>query len=84
MLARALAGNPRMLLIDELLDGLPDSQLPTVITNLLASVNERTCLISTGRRDVASYCGRQIDLASDGEDQQTAEKKLKRARQDNG
>lgn len=66
MLARALAGNPRMLLIDEMLDSLPDDQLPVVASNLLATVHRRTCLVSTGRADVAAYCGRTIDLGVDG------------------
>lgn len=64
MLARALAGNPRMLLIDEVLDGLPDDQLSIVASNLLASASRRTCLISTGRRDVAALCERVVDLSN--------------------
>jgi ABC-type bacteriocin/lantibiotic exporter with double-glycine peptidase domain len=49
MLARALAGSPRLLLIDSLLDRLPDDQLATVRDALLSIESHTTIVMVTGR-----------------------------------
>ncbi|MBX3435171.1 MAG: ABC transporter ATP-binding protein [Pirellulales bacterium] len=62
MLARALAGNPRMLLIDGLLDGLPDPLLAKILPRLSSTAGELTLIISTGRREVAAALSRVVNL----------------------
>ncbi len=62
VLARALIGQPRLLLIDDLLDGLPDDVLPDVLEALERRTNHTTIVIATGRGDVARLCQRVIAL----------------------
>jgi ABC-type bacteriocin/lantibiotic exporter with double-glycine peptidase domain len=65
-LARALAGRPRLLLIDHALDGLPDEQMAPIL-GTLASLGERcTVVIATGRRDVFEACSRVVKIDDDG------------------
>ncbi|MDX1947719.1 MAG: ATP-binding cassette domain-containing protein [Pirellulaceae bacterium] len=64
VLARGLLSQPRALLIDGLLDGLPDDVLPEVIEALGRRLGETTIVIATGRRDVARLCERVIPLAA--------------------
>lgn len=52
MLARALFGSPRLLLIDGLLDALPDVELPVVLHTLQALPPKCTVVIATGREDI--------------------------------
>jgi putative ABC transport system ATP-binding protein len=63
MLARALTGKPRLLLIDGLLDGLPDSQQAAVLAGMFSSLANCTCVIATGRQAVIDSCQRSIRLA---------------------
>jgi putative ABC transport system ATP-binding protein len=63
MLARALAGKPRLLLIDGLLDGLPDLQQEQVLAGMFGSLSNCTCVIATGRQTVIDACQRSITLA---------------------
>jgi ABC-type bacteriocin/lantibiotic exporter with double-glycine peptidase domain len=63
VLAPALLGRPHVLLIDELLDGLPDDVLPEVIDALSRRQPQMTIVIATGRSDVARMCERVIPLA---------------------
>lgn len=60
LLARALAGRPRLLLIDGLLDSLPDDALPQVMAALSTVRRHCTIIIVTGRHDVADACDRLI------------------------
>lgn len=60
-LARAIAGGPRLLLIDGLLDGLADEELEHVITSLLYH-HSSTVIIATGRRTIAERCDQQLRL----------------------
>jgi putative ABC transport system ATP-binding protein len=62
VLARALIGQPRLLLIDEMLDGLPDDVLPDVLEALERRTSHTTIVIATGRSDVARLCERVIAL----------------------
>lgn len=62
VLARALLGEPRLLLIDGLLDGLPDELLPEVLAALARNVQNSTVVIATGRRDIARLCQRIVAL----------------------
>lgn len=62
VLARALLSQPRLLLIDALLDGLPDDVLPEVLEALARQTEQTTIVIATGRSDVARLCSRVIPL----------------------
>jgi putative ABC transport system ATP-binding protein len=62
VLARALLARPRVLLIDDLLDGLPDAVLPDVMQALRRRLEQTTIVIATGRSDVARHCERVIPL----------------------
>ncbi len=66
MLARALAGRPRLLLVDELLDRLSDDGLLQVMAGLAEPGFATTMIVSTGRRDVAAHFNRHVLLATDG------------------
>lgn len=66
MLARALAGCPRLLLIDGLLDRLSDTALRRVMPGLRSPGFDVTLLVATGRSDVSSYFDRQLILSPDG------------------
>ena len=63
VLARALLSQPRLLLIDDLLDGLSDDALPVVMEALTRRTDVATIVIATGRNDVAQYCQRSIPLS---------------------
>ncbi len=58
VLARALAGNPRLLLIDGLLDSLPLSALRPVMAYIRSLRGQTTTLIVTSRLDLADLCDR--------------------------
>ncbi len=64
VLARALLGLPRLLLIDSLLDGLPDAVLPDVLQALSRRTPATTIVIATGRSDIARLCHRVIPITS--------------------
>jgi ABC-type bacteriocin/lantibiotic exporter with double-glycine peptidase domain len=63
VLARGLVGPPRLLLISELLDGLPDDVLADVLLALERLKTRTTIVIVTGRNDIAQACERVIPLA---------------------
>ncbi|QDT72333.1 peptidase domain-containing ABC transporter [Lacipirellula limnantheis] len=65
-LARALAGRPRMLLIDHALDGLPDDIIGRVFGSLKALDGNCTLIIATGRRDVLLACDAALTIGRDG------------------
>ena len=67
MLARAIAGRPRLLLIDGLLDSLGDEQLGRVCTMLCQDSNEWTVLAATNRSDVAEKFPRIVNFANQGD-----------------
>jgi len=66
MLARAIAGKPRLLLIDGLLDRLSDTALRRTLAGLLSRKSSLTIIVATGRRDIAEQFGRRLRLAADG------------------
>lgn len=66
MLARAVAARPRLLLVDGLLDCLPDELVESVGTALGRALPTCTCLIATGRHDIADNLPTQITLTADG------------------
>jgi ABC-type bacteriocin/lantibiotic exporter with double-glycine peptidase domain len=62
MLARAIVGHPRLLLIDGTLDALPDEILPAVLASLVGGGRTWTVLIATGRRAVIERCDQALTL----------------------
>jgi putative ABC transport system ATP-binding protein len=66
VLARALAGRPRLLMVDQLLDRLSDVALPSIISGLLSPGFPVTVVVATGREHVARFFRRQIDISEEG------------------
>lgn len=64
MLARAIVGRPRLLLIDGTFDGLPDKELHDVLAKLAGSDVPWTLLVATGRSVVISACDREFRFNS--------------------
>ena len=63
MLARAIAGRPRLLLVDGALDGLGDLQLPRACEALQNQDQPWTLLVATNRRDIAANFKRIIEVS---------------------
>ncbi len=64
MIARAIAGQPKLLVIDGLLDRLPSELLDPLLSNLQSHTITGTLLILTGRLDLASRFPRTAKLMS--------------------
>ena len=62
MLARAIAGRPRLLLIDGLLDMLGDEQMVRVCKMLHDDSQTWTLMVATNRTDVARMFSRVLDV----------------------
>jgi ABC-type bacteriocin/lantibiotic exporter with double-glycine peptidase domain len=64
MIARAIVGRPRLLLIDGTLDGLSDEALHTVLSHLVCERAPWTLLIATGRKPVVEACQRVVAVGA--------------------
>lgn len=62
MLARAIVGRPRLLLIDGILDGLPDALLAWILDRLAGDRAPWTLLVTTGRKPIIDACSQAIAL----------------------
>lgn len=62
MLARGIAARPTLLLVDGLLDALPDGEAMTIAQRLTDRSRPWTLLVVTGRREINRLLDRQIDL----------------------
>ncbi len=62
MLARAIAGSPRLLVIDTLLDALPDDQALHLMSNLFGKDVSWTLLVFSGRLQILKCCDRIVDM----------------------
>ena len=62
--ARALAALPRLVLVDELLDGLDEGTLDDLAKVFLDPANEWTVLVATRDPRVVARCGRSIEISS--------------------
>lgn len=62
MLARGIAARPTLLLIDGLLDALPDGEAVAIAQRLVDRSRPWTLLVVTGRREISRLLDRQIDL----------------------
>lgn len=66
LIARAVAGAPSVLLIDGLLDALPDGEVACVLAGLDSALAGHTVIVATGRQAVIDWCDRTLDLSSPG------------------
>jgi ABC-type bacteriocin/lantibiotic exporter with double-glycine peptidase domain len=62
MVARAIVGRPRLLLIDGTLDGLSDGSLDRVLTELTRRPQPWTLLVTTGRQSISMRADQIWDL----------------------
>lgn len=62
VLARALAGHPRLLIVDGLLDAFDDDDLDVVVPTLLEPV--RTTIVMTARSEIAERFPRVVRLSA--------------------
>ena len=62
MVARAIVGRPRLLMLDGTIDGLPDRVLNELLPKLTAVDRPWTLLIATGKREVMAACDRVVSL----------------------
>ena len=62
-IARALAGKPRLLLIDGLLDGLDIQGCPELIESILDPSAPWTLVVVTARDDIQNRCDRSVEWA---------------------
>jgi putative ABC transport system ATP-binding protein len=62
MLARVIAGQPRLLVLDEVLDNMDHEARKTVLPAILGPDAHWTLLVVTHSREVARLCDRQILL----------------------
>lgn len=64
MLARAMVSQPRLLLIDGLLDELPDPLVEQVLKSVVEDREQSwTLIVASGRRSVIHACDRVIELS---------------------
>ena len=62
MLARAVVGKPRLLLIDGLLDALPDEDSERLLDELKRTRSSCSVLLVTGRKSLMAKCDRVYEL----------------------
>jgi len=63
MIARAMSSHPRLLLIDSMLDKLPDSVVHRVLPVVFDPDNRWTSIVATGRQSVIDQCDQIINLS---------------------
>ncbi len=63
MLARAIVGSPRLLVLDEVLDDMDQEVRNQVLPAILGPAAHWTLVVVTHSQDVARLCGRQVRLA---------------------
>lgn len=64
MVARAIVDQPRLLLVDGILDGLSDEEIGTLLPRLTDKACPWTLINSTGRARIAEKCDRVISLSN--------------------
>ena len=60
-IARAIAGKPRLLLIDGMLDGLDINDCPELIDSLFAREKSWTLVVVTSRDSIMNLCDSTVD-----------------------
>jgi len=64
-LARAIAGRPRLLILDTLLDALPDEQALALMDVLTEADTPWTLIVFSNRRQILKRCNHVFDLAGE-------------------
>ena len=67
MIARAVVSKPRLLLVDGLLDRMPDSECAATLRTLFSDHRSWTLVIVTNHEAVLSRCEKTLDLSAEGE-----------------
>lgn len=67
MIARAIVARPRVLLVDGILDRLPEAIARQILENLLRAPRPWTLLIATGRREIAALCDHEYRIGGTAE-----------------
>jgi ABC-type bacteriocin/lantibiotic exporter with double-glycine peptidase domain len=62
MIARAIAGRPEILLVDEILDALPDTESETILRKILAADNSWTIVVVTSRPNLQRMLNRVLEI----------------------
>ena len=62
MLARAIVGRPRLLLLDGILDSLSDDELSLVVPQLCHGIQPWTLVVATGKKWIADQCDYLLKL----------------------
>jgi len=62
-IARAIAGRPRLLVLDALLDGLPDDSALSLLSALASEEAPWTLVLFSGRRQLLENCSHVFNLA---------------------
>ena len=62
MIARALAGRPRLVVIDGLIDALPPVERGDVLQAIRSAVAPCTLVVTTNDDAVVALCERQLEL----------------------
>ncbi|MEM8911910.1 MAG: ABC transporter ATP-binding protein [Planctomycetota bacterium] len=62
LLARAIAAKPSLILVDGVLDSLPDEECQRMIEHLTAVDRSWTLVVTTGRESIADACDRTLEL----------------------
>jgi ABC-type bacteriocin/lantibiotic exporter with double-glycine peptidase domain len=73
MIARAIVGRPRLLVIDGLLDRLGDQESIRLLQQLLVQPRPWSVLLITNRRDLAALCDRTCNLRQTGSTGESSE-----------
>jgi ABC-type bacteriocin/lantibiotic exporter with double-glycine peptidase domain len=73
-LARAIAGRPRLLVVDGALDGLDPASLGPAAAAVLDASRGWTAVVITNREDVAARCDRRVTLTHNDNDHGQADR----------
>ncbi|MBL8809058.1 MAG: ABC transporter ATP-binding protein [Planctomycetaceae bacterium] len=65
MIARAIAGRPEVVMLDGILDSLPDQQAESILSRILSLGDQTTVLLVTNRPTLAGMMSQQLSLSHD-------------------
>lgn len=65
MIARAIAGRPEVVMLDGILDSLPDHQAESILSRILTLGDQTTVLLVTSRPTLAGMMSQQLTLSHD-------------------
>lgn len=65
VIARAIAGRPEVVMLDGILDSLPDHQAESILSRILSLGDQTTVLLVTNRPTLAGMMSQQLSLSHD-------------------